>query len=568
MYERILQEINPQDRAQALRILQFLAYATRRITISELAEVMAITPEEEPYFDPGQRFENKDDVPKILPAGLITTVASDDSGEKCKTVQLAHYSVLEYLISIRARSPQLSWVRFSETATHNTNAELCMAYFLHVGYKAHPLSLGLYTKLRKDFPLLDYVAQSWIEYLRKLEGRPRTDLVRRLTELMLIHNSTQWKLWLYIGGQRSVDDIMNSSEITEQDPIMPYDQIHPLSWVCTRGLVNLAQGLLKKFKVDLEEQHALWGNPLYATACSGQLATMKMLLDADADVNKHGGPLGTALHAACYVQDETSEAYETSEASIRMLLDAGADLNSVSALYGTPLVTVICAPSSSSKSKFVSLLLGLGADVNVSPRVGESWHPPLVTASMYGSVEIFLILLSAGADINMADRIYGNPLQAAISSGNAKLVSLLLESGASVKPGGEKYGGPLQAAAYHNSLEVIQLLLGNRMDVNESTHESPKNKVPLQIAVSRASWDAILMLVEAGADLSIWPREKIQQFLTHINFDPRNSKGYYQPKWKEATLAPERHKNITMRLERKLQDIAAKQEVFVSMQSI
>jgi len=76
-----------------------------------------------------------------------------------------------------------------------------------------------------------------------------------------------------------------------------------LTAACTASHINSARKILEGVPVDIMEEYVNFpstkGTPLYTAAYVGCTAIIEPLIDSKALVNIIGGPLGTALHAAC-----------------------------------------------------------------------------------------------------------------------------------------------------------------------------------------------------------------------------------------------------------------------------
>jgi hypothetical protein len=92
-----------------MRILQWLAFSLRPLSVEELAEVVAINVERETAFDRDEVLEDPMEVVDICMSlvSVVMTEGSSLSEPNChlstisRIVTLAHYSVQEYLVSAR-----------------------------------------------------------------------------------------------------------------------------------------------------------------------------------------------------------------------------------------------------------------------------------------------------------------------------------------------------------------------------------------------------------------------------------------------------------------------------------
>lgn len=110
--------------------------------------------------------------------------------------------------------------------------------------------------------------------------------------------------------------------------------------------------------------------------------------------------------------------------SLRVLIDAGADVNCVHARQWMP----IALAARSGHADCVRFLLNRGAYVVTNQRRGA----PLLEAAMYGHLECVLALLDAGMDVNAANDFGRTPIAVASDAGHEQVVSVLLERGAAV----------------------------------------------------------------------------------------------------------------------------------------
>jgi ankyrin repeat protein len=525
-YERTLLEIDKEEEQQVFMALQWLAYATRDISVDELAEALIVSCDHTPYVNIADRFMDTKAVIEMLPSILVATWTKDNT-PGLLMIRLAHFSVLEYLRSPRIRSSPASCYQINEISANIAIAEVCLAYLIHIGESDHPISKESYiefpifnspsqsqaVKNRDlayiDFPLLDYAAKSWAEHMRRIDGSHNSATLKDLSLWFFNQDCSAWNISLCFESRRfdghlgliTVFERRKTRDNCDRD-IVDCDKIHPISWVSGYGLNDIVKKLVNTVPdIDLAQQYTLWGSPLYAAARFGHPSTLQILLEAGAAASSPGGPLGSSLHAACYFQNEETEIL------VGLLLNAGADINSPRGRYGTALATAIGAPVSDElRLKIGSLLVDKGADVNIptrKDRPGRFQHPPLVIAAIAALQPLVSKLLQAGADVEVSDEYFGTALIAAAGSErrNFDIVHLLLEYGANVNARGGPWGGALGAAAHHNSVDIIRLLLERGAEVNSIVGcEKDNYEPPLEVAVSARSVDTVELLLEAGAD--------------------------------------------------------------------
>ena len=109
------------------------------------------------------------------------------------------------------------------------------------------------------------------------------------------------------------------------------------------------------------------------------------------------------------------------------------------------------------------LILEAGADVNMR---GGRYGSALQAASVGGYDKVVELLLSEGANVNARGGLYGSAVQAASVGGHDKMVELLLSRGADVKAEGGGFGSVLYAASARGHDRIVELLLSRGVDIN------------------------------------------------------------------------------------------------------
>ena len=236
--------------------------------------------------------------------------------------------------------------------------------------------------------------------------------------------------------------------------------------------------------------------PLMYAAAIGSAESLKMLLDAGADVNAKNGLDVTPLHFA-----------GSDLVKVRLLVEAGANVNAVSKSGRTALITVSGTPAS---VETVKLLLSKGADPQVADRLQAT---ALIQAAQANDSDTLRLLLSKAHDINGGDRLGFTPLFYAAGHGNLAAVKLLIEKGAdvnraiasdiTVRNGKIAISNmtPLMTAPM-SSPEVVQTLIKAGAKVNA---RDVRGMTPLMFAVAsdNPNLEIIRALIDAGADKAI-----------------------------------------------------------------
>lgn len=186
---------------------------------------------------------------------------------------------------------------------------------------------------------------------------------------------------------------------------------------------------------------------------------------------------------------------------IRLLLDYGVSIDTVSRTQGTLLQSA----SRYSRIDVAVLLLHAGANVNVaSGKIGT----PLNEAAMsfYGSPEkrtnMVRLLLDFGADANLvsgSDKT--GALHEATKHRNIKMMQCLLEAGADVNLITDRSGTALQIAARSGTIETVETLLNAGADPNIKKGNSKSAIVEASTWAGLDYITIVLMLLGAGAKI-------------------------------------------------------------------
>ena len=111
-YARILDSIDEDNQQDTLKILQWLTCSARLLRLEEVAEVITIDIKESPRFDPEKRYPEPQDIWTIC-SSLISlqeeALKDTGTGNPRVIVQLAHFSVKEYLILLRIQKGRVKY---------------------------------------------------------------------------------------------------------------------------------------------------------------------------------------------------------------------------------------------------------------------------------------------------------------------------------------------------------------------------------------------------------------------------------------------------------------------------
>ena len=163
-YARILKKIADEYEHYTKRLLQFLSFSERPLSIEEAVDVIAVETETNPHFNPEKRMPDPDKIMRYC-SSLVIVIRRERTEEETAVgivaIQLAHSSVKEYLTSDRLWKDIAKDLK--ETTARASIAQVCLAYLLEIDQN---LSL---VKIRQSFPLAQYAAQYWLSRTAVLE---------------------------------------------------------------------------------------------------------------------------------------------------------------------------------------------------------------------------------------------------------------------------------------------------------------------------------------------------------------------------------------------------------------
>ena len=414
-----------------------------------MVEILAIENGDDGGFFPEERLRHPTDIMVVCSSLISCSAVNDDDDHSGSDVdgigegrniqvQLAHFSVKEYLLSDRCAIRS----EFQTQTCSMAITEGCLRYLLHL-CEGVPLSQDIVDQ----HPLSRYAAEHWWQHAQEI-GDTHDCAVFDLASRLLTNKRTTLLSCIQLCNVDSLWVRINLS-------LKMNELAQPLYYAACFGVSEVVEEILQQ-SVDVNARGGEYGNALQAASYRGRETVVQVLLDAGADVNARGGHWGNALQAASYSGHETV---------VQVLLDAGADVNARGGVWGNALQ----AASYCGRETVVQVLLDAGADVNAR---GGFWGNALQAASYSGRETVVQVLLDAGADVNAQGGHWGNALQAASVGGHETVVQVLLDAGADVNAQGGEYGNALQAASDRGRETVVQMLLDAGATVNESSDVS------------------------------------------------------------------------------------------------
>lgn len=280
------------------------------------------------------------------------------------------------------------------------------------------------------------------------------------------------------------------------------------------------------------------GTPLMVAVMNGDTETVRLLVEAGANINKCDGSGNTALTRALQmgeypdIEDALGDmaigVHKNSDQAaylkiVEVLLKAGADPSPESRSAAGPQESPLRLAVKSNRTDLIALLLDAKADASVGleeavisdskdivrllltkakmPQ-GESL---VCSAAENCDLDMMKLLISKGASVDGKERLGRTALHIAVSKCSKDIVQYLVSKGADVNAVRQldwKTNGwtPLHEAAARGDVAVATLLLANGAKINAKTDGESGGKTPLSVAAEAGKKDVAELLLKRKAD--------------------------------------------------------------------
>ena len=263
---------------------------------------------------------------------------------------------------------------------------------------------------------------------------------------------------------------------------------NPLYAACSVDQTNIVEYLVQHGADVNKKKHTsdVWGlAPLHIVCREGFTHAAQFLLQNGADINIRDSYLQTPLHHAC-INGKLEIA--------RLLIENNADIDAVDFCNDTPLYQSV-------RNEFCdvsTLLIEHGANVNNSAHVESVIHLSVEKAAWLKQPfsKFVSLLIAHGADVNAVDSLSSTPLHSACRNCDRETVLTLLEHGAQVEKRDNHGHTPLHLAG---SSDITQILIEHEADVNAVADDC---NMPVHFASQRGDPGSLDILVHHGADIN------------------------------------------------------------------
>ncbi|KAI9836775.1 MAG: hypothetical protein M1819_000940 [Sarea resinae] len=466
-YSRVISNLNPKYRRDAIRLLQWLFAARRVLRLSEMVEALTVDSEDCSRLGRDDRqlycMEVISQCSTLVDISMVCHYPSD------LEIRLGHSSVRDFLSSGEASEGSVLSSMFDPGIANDAVTRACIHYLLRL--EEDDIANMTKEDLELKYPLTGYAMTYWTHHARRAVP---SDALWQLCLELLKPDTPQYELWA-----SNFDKSMPRHLVIYREGKTPPS--HPLYYLSFAGLDDLGA----KFLLDkrIKEDAILLFHSLIAASYPGQTSGPRQLLEHGAQPNFPPG------------------------------LQSGH--NSSSALSITPLDMAV----SRDNLNVARLLFDYGA--HHGGNKGSFHELELFVASQRGSVEIVNLLLERGAPV---DALSGRPLAQAIfqaaANGHETVVKSLVSAGAKVgaevikeasrrgfesiaryliSQGGKNDLASLSSAAYLGLEDVLKAMLAERSDEDSKEWQE---RGPLASAASAGRDSIVKWLIEAGANVN------------------------------------------------------------------
>ncbi|GMF71001.1 unnamed protein product [Aspergillus oryzae] len=268
-YEVILGQIPPYNRELARDVLLWLTFSRQPMTLSALSEAVVIVKGDK-FLDDECRLYSPTVILKIC-QGLV---AYD---EVTSIITLAHASVKAFLTSDAIRQGPAAYYSLQEIEATRCIFQKCLTYLMFDAFQKPCRSRHSLRRRLKEFPLLNYASMTWGQYCGLqapagfVLGNSELDEIMDFFATCALHSGGNFRSWVQVLIPEAATEEAWSTE--------------PLYYAASFGMTLVVERLIKS-GINLDSPGGRHdATALTVASYRGQLAVVKMLLEAGADPN-------------------------------------------------------------------------------------------------------------------------------------------------------------------------------------------------------------------------------------------------------------------------------------------
>jgi ankyrin repeat protein len=363
------------------------------------------------------------------------------------------------------------------------------------------------------YPLARYAAPYWAKHARQYEQDEQSQCnLQPLIEQVFDDGNHAFLNW-----QHLYDPLNDLSRGYSE--LLPR-KYTPLLCASTLGLVGTVVNLLGDEK-NINSLRPDEDSPLVTAAARGHSEIVQYLIESGANMEFQSsmGDQGMASLGDTFMTPLGASARFGYEVVLSILLENGADVNTVmrgSSFFDLDDITALFWACEAGHVKIARMLIEKGALLDCQN--GHRETTLMLASGPYPKMEIFKLLLHAGANVNISSRDGTTALSNAVvglcsevsdteNTGCMQIMQALLEKKANpnvvVKDSRDRRFGEVDRSVLHEvvdvgNLAVTRLLLGNGADVNRT---DKIGVTPLMIAANNNHQSIAQLLLDNRADV-------------------------------------------------------------------
>ena len=479
LYSNILNDINISDRYRALRLMRWVCFAERPLSLSEMRYAIAFDTES-PHsslqsWQKSENFVESDEQMRLLvtslSGGLVESVVFNDDEPYERTsrfkrnwpgsfkVQFIHESVNDYVRS-NGLSAIGSYSAFDIVGnSHSQMWKACVNYFkteeirkLADRIEGEHLPWGRKSKYLDLKPFLEYALVYWWQHLRQAEDE--------------VGSQDDVVVWLEFPSEiifRTATALARTFHLTSTpaatENVVLFDKSPLLHAMCMLDIGSVVRTLIERYEVLTNLKDHMGDTPLVIAIKYKHEALVKYLLSrTNIDVNSQNYTGRTALHIAIKNQQTATVELLTSLGSkilVNLEDDAGImPLHEAAQCYGLSGVAMMRM-----------LLNHQEIDVNAKDKKG--WTALMFAVKWGNEPVVRLLLTQEKIDINSSSKGV-TAVHLAVSEAQATILKRLLDQ-PKINVNGKNHRGfsPLLIAAMKLDTRLVRSLIRhNAVDVN------------------------------------------------------------------------------------------------------
>ena len=513
LYQELFHGIHREHRSDSLKLMQWICFATRPLSMDELRFAMAIDPHH-PYksLRKCQNTGDYTDDNEAMERRIITLscgLAEIRPLSNKRIVQFIHQSVNDFFMEDGMRLLDSNW-ESADLAIGRANHYLSRSCIRYIAMEeiGRSRSVGG-TDMEAKFPFLRYATTSWLKHTEQAEAKsisqadllgylngPSNDLlhrwirVYRAMDRYSVDSPAEGSTLLHVVSKYGLMSpllaiLENPSKEDSETDSKDKNGRTPLSQAAEKGHEAVVMLLLAIDMVETDSKDKNGRTPLSWAAGSGREEVTRLLLatgTAEADSKDEGGrtPLSWAAERG-------------SEAVVKLLLATGkVEVNSKDKHGSTPLSWAAKRGSEA----VVKLLFEMGK-VEADSK-DDDGRTPLSWAAWKGREAVVKLLLATGkVEADSKDEYGQTPLSWAAEGGQGPVVKLLLTTGKVEADSKDEEGRtPLSWAAEEGNEAVVKLLLEKGKSEADSKDED--GRTPLSRAAQWGHEAVIKLLLATG----------------------------------------------------------------------